>query len=595
MEEFPLVKDFAIMMVTAGTIAFICNRLRLSPVFGYLIAGILISPYTFSSAPIDNVNEVQLLADLGLVLLLFGIGLEFNWGSIRQVGLTLLLIAGVQTLIMFYLGYCLGQLMGWENWDSIFLGSALSVTSSAIVVSTISDLERWDRMSTKMIIGISVAEDFAAIAIIAILTGMARSGVNDLDFGEAGIILLKLVTFIIGTVAIGTLLVPKIIKMIHQTGSKEVFLVTCLGLCFGGALLSREMELSVATGAFLMGALLGNIDQSEEITETIKPIHHMFGALYFVAIGMLVDVSRAHEFIGPALIITTFFIVGKIVCNTLLTYVAGFKPRSAWEVGIGMPQMGEFSLAIAKIGKQYQVVRPTLYPAIAVSSAFIALTSPWLIRYSDAVADLVERRSPALLKGYVSRLSQWLQELRMMMSFKGDNARIAQKAIRTIVINILIVMAVVGIGTVTLPRVENIEAFSDTSDQIVGFVFSIGLLTLCLPSFMAIWRGICSLDDAVITQLLGDHRQPNGKSRHEAVRIIVRDSIFISLLVFAIVWSFPLVSKLFALGSLAITAPLVLLAVTMFLTFQFIRRIHRKLEETLSRTILGDDDSEKND
>lgn len=586
MEDFPLVKDFAIIMVTAGGIAFLSSRLRLSPVFGYLMAGILIGPYTFSNPPIENVDEIQLLADLGLVLLLFGIGLEFNWKRISQIGFTVVLVAVAEILTMLYLGYWLGQLLGWDRWDSIFLGSALCISSSSIAIATLKGSNRLDRTSSRLIIGISVAEDFAAIVIIAILTGMARTGVGDLDFSEAGYIVLKLVAFVAGAVAVGTLLVPRIIKLITRSGSREVLLITSLGLCFGGALISRELGLSVAAGAFLMGTLLGNIDQSEEITEIISPIHLMFGALYFVAIGMLVDISRAHDFIGPALVITAFFIGGKILGNTLLIFLAGFKPKTSLEVGTGMPHMGEFSLAIAKIGNQHHAVRPVLYPAIAISSAITALISPFLTRSTDSAAMFMERRSPALLKGYILRLSEWGQELHLISSFKGESSKAVRRFLRIIVINLLIVMAIVGIGTVLLPYVEDMRTFSDISDNLIGFMFSLGLLTLCLPSFWAIWHSIRTLDDVVTTQLVGKHL-PGIAPRHEVIRIVVRDSIFIVLLVFATVWSFPLISKLFALGSLAIAAPAILLAVMIFLTLRFVRQIHSKLEQTLSQTMLG--------
>ncbi|MFO8011091.1 MAG: cation:proton antiporter [Dehalococcoidia bacterium] len=585
MEEFSLVKDFAVVMVTAGAATFIFRKLlHLPPIFGYLVAGLLIGPYTFSNPPVENVDEVRLMADLGLVLLLFGLGLEFSFNRIRAVGVTVLLIAAAEILTMLYLGYWLGQALGWGNWSSIFLGSALCITSSGIAVSIIRQSGRMDELFAKLVIGISVAEDFVAIAIIAVLTGIARTGTTELGGGDIGYLVLKLVVFVAALVGFGTLIVPRIIKMIGRLGSREALLITSLGLCFGMALISRELSLSVATGAFLMGSLLGNIDESNQIVEVVTPIEHMFGALYFVAIGMLINVNQADDFIIPAVIIALFFIAGKTLSGTLLTFLSGYDPRTSLRVGMTMPQMGEFSLAIGMVGKQYGVVSTYMYPAVAIASAIVSLFSPIMARSANRLADFFDCRAPAMLKGYISRVSDWLQALRSSLTIDTEETRRAGRALKIIVANGLVVMAIIGAGTFSLSYVKDLDRLSDVRADIIGLVFSGGLLALCMPSFLAIWRNMRVFDDAAAMFLM-KRRGIAAEWKYETVRVLLRDGILLVLVFFATLWSLPLISELFMVGSFAVAIPGLLLAIGLFLALRSFQQIQHALEESFGKTL----------
>lgn len=587
-EDFTLVQDFAVIMMTAGATAYLFRKMRLSPILGYLAAGILIGPYTLPNPPIENVHEVQLLADIGLVVLLFGLGLRFSWTRIRDIGLTLILIAAAEMLTMLYLGYWLGQLMGWETMESVFLGSALCLTSSALAIRLLEDVKRMDRLSSKLIVGISVAEDFAAIVLIGVLAGIAKEGVADLDATTVGLQVLKVVAFVAATVVLGTILLPRIMNQIHRLGSHEALLITAMGLCFGVALLSKYVVVSVATGAFLVGVLIGNTEHSKTIADMVTPIRQMFAAIYFVAIGMLVDPSQYQDFVIPAVITSAFFITGKVASNCFLTFAAGYQPKTALEVGIGMPQMGEFSLAIAKVGKQHEAVATFLYPVIAISSAIVALFSPFLIRSTSAVSSLIEHRSPPLLKAYVTRLSDWLQALRASLATDSEAAHAIRRSIRMIVVNILIVMIVVSLGSFVLPHLDDADWLSSLRTDIIGLVVSIILLALCIPSFISIWHHVRVLDDTT-AGFLSKRSRTTALSKYEPVRTILRDSIFITLIMFAILWSVPFLSEIVAIGSVAIAVPVLMVAIGLFLTLGSFRGIHRKLEHTIRQTMMGDD------
>ncbi|MFC2048514.1 cation:proton antiporter [Chloroflexota bacterium] len=585
-EEFALVKDFAIIMVVAGAVTLLFRRLGQPPVLGYLIAGVLIGPYTLPVPPVTDIQTVRLLADLGLVLLLFGLGLEFSWSKIRQIGFAVLIIGALEITIMVSLGYGLGSLLGWSRMDALFLGAALHISSSAIIVKVLRDLGKLNLLSSKIIVGILVVEDFAAVVIIAVLSGIATTGIADPS--NIGFLVMKLIIFVVASLGFGALVVPKVIEFTHRFHSKEALLITSLGLCFAMALLSKSLGLSVAAGAFLMGSLVGDTEHSEEIIETVTPIRDMFAALFFVAIGMLINIAQFKDFIGPAIIVSIVFMVGKMFSNTLATFITGHDNRTTLQVGMGMPQMGEFSLAIAKVGVDHGVVTSPLYPVIAVATATTSLLAPYVTRSADTFAEFLNRRSPALLKGYLVNIADWLQALRITFSKQGEIAARVRATVKPILINLVIIVAVIGIGTLLLQFVEDLVRFTHIREDVLGLLFGFIILTLCLPPLILIWRNLRSLVDEV-SRYVFSRRVTTKMWQREALRIVLRDSIVVVLSILVALWLIPFIAPLFIIGSVALIIPLVLLALLLFILLRSFRHIHSQLERTFGQVLLGEE------
>jgi CPA2 family monovalent cation:H+ antiporter-2 len=586
MEEFALLKDFAIIMVVAGAVTLLFRGLRQPPILGYLLAGLLIGPYTLPTPPVTDVHTIRLLADLGLVLLLFGLGLGFSWSKIRQVGLSVLIIGVLEILTMISIGYGLGKLLGWSTMDALFLGAAMHISSSALIVKILRDMGKLDLLSSRLIVGILVVEDFAAVAIIAVLSGVATVGTA--SFGDIGSLALRLIIFVVASLAFGAIIVPRIIRFTARFHSKEALLITSLGLCFAMALLGNYLGLSAAAGAFLMGALIGDTEHSEEIAEVVTPVRDMFAALFFVTIGMLINIAQFSDFIVPTIIVAAVFMVGKILSNTLATFVSGHDGKTSLQVGMGMPQMGEFSLAIAKLGIDRGVVVAPLYPLIASVTALTSLTGPYIMRSGDSVANFLNRRLPALLKAYVSRLADWVQALRAVFARDSKAARKVQRSGRTILINLLIVMVIIGVGTFALQYVKELALLTQIRADLIGLALGFLFLMGCMPSFVAIWRSVRALGDEAATYVLS--RRPSAKEwRRKAVRIVLRDSIVILLSILVGVWFIPFISSLLLIGSLALAVPLLLLALIIYLVSRSVIDIHTQLERTFSRTLLGDE------
>lgn len=584
MEEITLVKDFAIIMIVAGVMTLMFRRLHQPPILGYLIAGLLIGPYTLPTPPITDIHTISLLADLGLILLLFGLGLEFSWSKIRQVGLAVLIIGVVEILTMISIGYGVGQLMGWSKMDSIFLGAALHISSSAIIIKILRDLGKIDHQSTRLIVGILVVEDFAAVVLLTLLSGIATTGTADL--GDIASLIIRLVVFIAASLTLGTLVVPKLIRFVHQFHAKEPLLLISLGLCFAMALIGKYSGLSVAAGAFIMGALIGDTEHSEEINEIVIPIRDMFAAIFFVTIGMLININDFADFIVYGIVVAVVFMIGKMLSNTIATFFTGHSYRTALEVGAGMPQMGEFSLAIAKLGVDRAVVVAPLYPVIAIATAITSLFAPFTARSSSNAADMLDRRAPAQLKLYATRITDWLQAIRSTLTSDSRVAQEIKHSVRNVFVNLLIIAVIISIGTLTLSFVRNLTFLDRIRDDIIGLVFGFILLTLCVPSFISIWRNLRTAFDQSSVYVLNRRKSAKMWERN-AIRIILRDSLLIILSIFVFLWFTPFFSSLFSIGSYAIAMPLFMIAIILYMVLSSIRHIHRQVERNFSRVILG--------
>ncbi|MGD9116563.1 MAG: cation:proton antiporter [Dehalococcoidia bacterium] len=586
MEELTLVKDLAIIMMVAGGVTLLFRWLRQPVILGYLIAGVLIGPYTFPVPPVSDVHTISLLADIGIILVLFALGLEFSWDRIREVGFSVVMIGVIEITTMICLGYSLGRLMGWSATEAIFLGAALHISSSAIIVKILRDTGRLKEEASRLIVGILVVEDFAAIAIIALLSGMATTGTA--DFGDIGSLVLRLVLFIVVSLVFGAILVPRLLNFTSRFRSTEALLVISLGLCFAMALISNSLGLSVAAGAFLMGALIGDTKQSGAIIEMLTPVRQMFAALFFVTIGMLVNIFEFREFIVPALVVSAVFIVGKVVSNTGATFISGRSGRTSLKVGTSMPQMGEFSLVITKMGVDHGVVMSSLYPVIALSTALTSVTTPYIMRSVDFVARFLDRRSPGLLKIYVSRLADWFKALRATFTRRTPVALAIRHALKNVAINLLIVMVLISAGTFSLGFVDDLARLTGIRPDVIGLLLGFLVVMLCVPSFVIIWRNVCSLVDDLVDHML-IRRLSTKLWKTETLHVLLRDSIVILLAIFAGVWFSPLIIGVLKFGVSGWAIPVLLLAVLIYLVARSLSDIHEQLEGTFRRTLLGEE------
>jgi K+:H+ antiporter len=392
MAELTFLRDLAVVMAVSALTTVLFHLLRQPVVLGYLVAGVLIGPHTPPFSLVVDLHSIHTLAELGILLLLFSLGLEFDLKKLRRVGAVAVLAAILEILFMLWLGYTAGQLLGWEQLDSLFLGALLSISSTTIIVQVLMETGQLRELFAQIILGILIVEDIAAIIILVVLSGLANVGtITVIDVGWA---FLRVCMFMATALLVGVFSIPRLLTFVAGFQRSEMLTVTILGLAFGLAVLGAHLGFSIALGAFLMGAIMAEAKEAHEIVERITPIREMFTAVFFVATGMLLDPLLVVDLWGVILFLTALTVVGKIVSCSFGTFLAGYPGQVALPVGLGMAQIGEFSFIIANLGRTSGVTSGTLYPiAVAVSSVTTLLT-PYLLRSAHTATAALTRFSP---------------------------------------------------------------------------------------------------------------------------------------------------------------------------------------------------------
>jgi CPA2 family monovalent cation:H+ antiporter-2 len=407
--DVSFLQDLAIVMIVAGLVTVVFHRLKQPVVLGYILAGVIIGPHTPPLPLIANDETIQTLSELGIIFLMFSLGLEFSLRKLKQVGATAFIGATMAILVMLCAGYSLGQAFGWSSIDSIFLGAILSISSTTIVVKALGELGLTKKPFAQLIFGVLIVEDILAIVMIALLSGFATTG--SFAVADVGITVIKLGSFLGILLVAGLILVPRLLNYVARFKSNEMLLITVLGLCFGVSLLAVRLEYSVALGAFLIGAVIAEARQIARIEMLLEPLRDMFSAVFFVSIGLLIDPVLLVRYAGPILVITAVVVVGQVFSCALGVFLAGHDRQTSLRVGMGLAQIGEFSFIIAALGMSLKVTSSFLYPIAVAVSALTTLTTPYLIKNSDSVIEWFDRAAPLPVKRWLDFYTRWTSEL----------------------------------------------------------------------------------------------------------------------------------------------------------------------------------------
>jgi CPA2 family monovalent cation:H+ antiporter-2 len=483
-------QDLAVVMVVAGLVTVLFHRFKQPVVLGYILAGVIIGPHTPPFPLIQDEEAIKTLSELGVVLLMFSLGLEFSLRKLRQVGVSALVAALLEILLMVWLGYQIGVLFGWSNMDSIFLGAILSISSTTIIIKALAELGKTKERFAQLIFGVLVIEDIVGIAMIALLSGIATTGA--LGVVDVGRTLGKLGLFLTASLVIGLIVVPRLLARVARFKSNEMLLVTVLGLCFGFALLADKLGYSVALGAFLIGAIIAEAREIHRIESLVEPVRDMFSAIFFVSIGLLIDPRALAAYWVPVLVITLAVVGGKVATCALGAFIGGNDTRTSLRVGMGLAQIGEFSFIIASLGLTLNVTSQFLYPIAVAVSAITTLLTPYLIRSADAVVNQFDRRAPRPLVESLELYTRWVGQLG---SHRHDNlvAKLARRWLAQMALNAALIAAVF-IGAVLIERREPAWLMRfGLEEQWLKTALWLAAVFLSLPLFIATSRKLQAL------------------------------------------------------------------------------------------------------
>ena len=429
-------KNLALVLCVAAITTVVFKRLRQPVIFGYLMAGMIVGPHV----PIPLVADqaiVQTLSELGVILLLFSLGLEFSLRKLLQIGPTAGLVAVPETSGMVFIGYVVGQLFGWTTLESVFAGAIVAISSTTIIAKAF-DEQKVKGKFTDVVFGVLIIEDLIGIFLIAILTAVsAGAGVSASTLAVTG---LRLAMFLAGLIGIGLLLIPRFMRLVVKMNQPETTLVASIGICFAAALLALTFGYSVALGAFIAGSLIAESGEEKVVEHLIMPVRDMFAAIFFVSVGSLIDPAILIDHWGAVLAFTVVVIIGKVFFVTISSFLTGYSPRTSVQAGMSLAQIGEFSFIIAAVGLSSGATRDFLYPVAVAVSAITTLATPWLIRAAAPAARWADRRLPAPLQTFASLYGSWIERMRHSPASPISGTR---RLIRLLLIDAVLIAAVV--------------------------------------------------------------------------------------------------------------------------------------------------------
>lgn len=564
-----ILQDLAIVMVAAATMTILCHWLRQPVVIGYLIAGLIIGPYTPPFSLVSNLENIHTLAQLGLAFLLFSLGLEFNLPKMKKVGWSGGLAALLEIVGNVGVGYLLGSAFGWSTIDSFFLGAILAMSSTTIIVKVFMDFKMTKEKFAQIVFGILILEDIAGILFLSILSGLGSDG------GLVSTTVMESVyrtgLFILLFLLLGLLVVPKVVHRVAAFKVKEVLGIVTLGLCLGGSILAHFFQLSVALGAFLTGSVVAASKEIDEIEEWIHPVRDMFSAIFFVSAGMLIQPALLWEHKSAILIISIVTIIGKVLCGMIGTFFAGYNIMTSARVGMSLAQIGEFSFIIASVAWSLKITSDFLYPLAIMVSSLTTLATPYLIRNSDFIVAGALRILPPSLRAKLENYHRLKDEERPQGI--SDGTTISSKYWTRLFVYLAIFAALVILNREVSIRIDQ-EGFYNISGSIWTSALWASFGIVSLPLMMAISKYFCHILLLIITRNKAILRRIN-------VHVFYNVLHFITIIL--LILSFTFSSSRFIPSQWICPALFVALALVFIIFRNIVRRGAEWLEDILDK------------
>jgi CPA2 family monovalent cation:H+ antiporter-2 len=543
----PLIRDLGLILGVAAIVTLLFKRLKQPVVLGYIIAGLLVGPHLTIFPSITDIKNVEVWAEIGVIFLLFSLGLEFSFKKLMKVGGSSSITALVQIVCMILVGYGAGQMMGWPKIDCIFLGAALSMSSTTII------LRAFDELGVKnMKFGALIVEDLVAIVLMVLLSTIAIS--QNFAGWEMLFSISKLLFFLILWFIGGIFFIPTFLKKAKNYMNDETMMIVSLSLCFLMVILASAAGFSPALGAFIMGSILAETTQGARIEHLVQPIKDLFGAVFFVSVGMLINPQTIVDYAGPIAIVTLITIFGKTISTSLGALIAGQPLRQSVQAGMSLAQIGEFSFIIVTLGVSLKVTSEFLYPVIVAVSAVTTFTTPYLIRASTPAYEWLNKRLPERTKNFLTRYSSDTQSIKSTSDWK---LVLRAHVVQLIIYTVIIVGIVLVISRYVVPIVN------DSDKSWINIVITIVTIAFISPFLWAL--AIRKIQPEATSRLWSDRRYKSPLLMLQFIRIAAA-VFFVGLLINS------LLSYYMAI------AALLLVSVIIGINHKLLQKIYGKIE-----------------
>lgn len=480
---YPLISDLGLILMTAGVAILLFKKIKQPLVLGYLIAGFLAGPYFTLFPSVQDKHNVEVWAEIGVIILLFSLGLEFSFKKLMKVGGTASVTALVQIVSMVFLGYWAGQFMGWSSMDSIFLGVILSISSTTIILRAFDELGVKGQKFAGIVFGALIVEDIVAILMMVLLSTIAVSQqFSGMELVES---VLKLVFFLILWFVGGIFFIPTLLKKAKNLLSDETLLIVSLALCLMMVILATMVGFSPALGAFIMGSIIAETTKAERIEHLVKPVKDLFGAVFFVSVGMLINPDTLVEYAWPVIIITLLTVFGKTFSSTVGTLISGQPLKQSIQTGMSLAQIGEFSFIIATLGMTLGVTSNFLYPIVVAVSAISTFTTPFMIKLSIPVYNKLAKILP---NKFIKAIESYSSSSQTIKATSNWVLFLRASIIQIIIHSVLIIALILLSSRVLLPMVNgsqwaNVAIATATLLCISPFLYALALRQVAVKAY----------------------------------------------------------------------------------------------------------------
>lgn len=399
-----LISDLAFILILGAVVTVLFKWLKQPVVLGYIVAGFLASPHFYYLPSVTTESNIEFWAQLGIVVLLFSLGLEFSFKKLIGVGGSAIVTALVIVTGMMATGFIIGRILHFSSMNSLFLGGMLSMSSTTIIIKAFTDLNIRRKKFASLVFAVLIVEDLFAVLMMVILSSIAIN--KSVEGAQMAFSIGKLIFFLVIWFLVGVYILPSLLNKIRRFLNNETLLIVSLGLCFGMAVFSVYCGFSLALGAFVMGSIIAGISYAERIESVVAPVKDLFGAVFFISVGMMVNLDIIIQYLNPILILSAVVIIGMIVFGTFGMLITGQPLRIAIESGFSLTQIGEFAFIIASLGMTLGVLDPTIYPIVVAVSVITTFTTPYFIRIADPVYGIIEKILPQRLYFLIDRYSE---------------------------------------------------------------------------------------------------------------------------------------------------------------------------------------------
>ena len=440
-------ETLAVVLCAAAVTTFLFQRLRQPVVLGYLLSGMVIGPYIPIPIQADG-HVVETLSELGVVLLMFSLGIDFNLQKLMRVGPTAAFVAIVQCSLMIWLGYLAGQAFGWSRLASVYAGAVIAISSTTIIVKAFEE-QRVSGDFTHIVFGVLIVEDLIAILLITILTALSAG--ESLGAVKVGVTAGKLAAFLCSMMVGGVLIIPRAIRKIVALDRAETTVVASVGIAFGFAYLAAAFGYSVALGAFIAGSLVAESGVEHVVERAVQPVRDIFAAIFFVSVGMLINPVDIAKHWSAVLVFLILVVLGKVSVVTLSAFLTGQTVRTSVKTGMSLSQIGEFSFIIAAVGVSLGATDQLLYSIAVAVSAITTLLTPWLIRAAEPAAAFVDRKLPRSLQTFVALYGSWVEQL--VATTTSAQVMRVRRLVRWLIVDAIVVAAIVIGVSMRMPSI----------------------------------------------------------------------------------------------------------------------------------------------